>query len=140
MPRKTIENPNNGFAEKRLKNDVVNDLITELGRDGLDDSSVFELVKGLRQNHLTNGAVIKLSEALGLEPEEERNGNDLVGGNQVLSEDSEKYNQTGPENIAGADDDGDGKPVANIEKCTSVDFYRALGIISQTILNNETGG
>lgn len=58
-----------GSAVKRFKNDVINDLISELGRDGLDDHSVRELIRGLLRKYPENVTIIQLNEAIGIEPE-----------------------------------------------------------------------
>ena len=78
MSRQPIKGSGDGLVEKRIKKDVLNDLILELGRDGFDDNSLIELVNGLRLKYPQYEAILKLCEALGREPEQKRNENALT--------------------------------------------------------------
>jgi len=78
MSGQPIQGAGDGLIEKRLKKDALNDLILELSRDGFDDNSLIELVKGLRRKYPQNEAILKQSEALGWEPEQKRDENALT--------------------------------------------------------------
>ena len=54
MNRKPIKDSDGDYAGKRLKIDVINDLITELGRGLDDDDSVRELIEELRRKYSGN--------------------------------------------------------------------------------------
>ena len=136
MYKKPNENSDNGSVGKRLKNDVINDLILELGRDGLDDNSVRELVRVLMQKYPCNGAVIKLGEALGIEEEEQPGQSDNNPVHAVHRAEN---------TVAGyATDRGgyglnkfDTNPVTDTLEYASTDFYRAIGRIILCFLNIE---
>jgi len=136
MHRKQIENLYNSSVEKRSKNDVINDLIVELGRDGLDGNSVRELIRGLTQKYPCNDVVIKLGEALGIEQEEqpEQSSNSPVHAVHRVENTVAGY---------AADRGGyglnksDTHHVTDTLECASTDFYKAIGRIILCFLNIE---
>ena len=76
MNSELINGLGNCFAENRSKNDVINDLIIELGRDGLDNSSIKTLIVRLRQKYPWNELLNKLNDTLEIEPEQEQKRNE----------------------------------------------------------------
>ena len=82
MSIRLIKGSRNGFGVKRSKNDILDDLVMELGRDGLDNDSVGELVRMLSEKYPENGAIIKLREAIGLELEEEPKEKEFIWWNR----------------------------------------------------------
>ena len=148
MCRKLIKGSGDGFIEKRSKSDTINDLIVELGRDGLDDNSVYTLIKGLRKEYPGNNAIIKLSETLGFEPnayshdirpKSQSKKKTLANEGQISKGDGAKYNQTRHEKAIGDSDSGDRKSVENMEECVSTDFYRTVYKMANNIKNNAGG-
>jgi len=135
MPGKPINDTDDYFVEKLMNNDVLDDLGTQLKRYGLDENSINELINGLRERHTNGGAILKLSEALGMEPTQNRIDKDLDGGTQSLKADCANYNQPGLEKITDADDFSCKTPDENTGRCTSAVFSRTVGIISQNIIN-----
>jgi hypothetical protein len=133
----TADSSSGRFTGKRSKDDTINDLIVELGRGGLDNNSVHTLIRGLRQKYPKNVEIIKLSEALGLEPEKKRNEKDLPCRNNRSKADFAKNDQPGLEETTSSVDSGDRKNAASIVKYTPTNFYRAVSSITLVFQNME---
>ena len=123
MKREQTKKSDGRLTGKRIKNDDLADLIVGFDRYGLD---IGDMVSELRRKYPGSYSIIKLSEALGLEPKRMRSVNNPVRGD---------HRQTGSEAIIGAAESGDKKAAASVEKYTSTGFYGAVGKINLHFIN-----
>ena len=139
MNRKSINGSGDGFAERRLKSVVLNDLIVELGRDGLDDTAVRELITELRRKYPCNETINKLSETLCLEVEAapEKNGKNSAGEEDGFNAHLADNDQNGQEEITLTSEFCDFETNINIEKILSSDFCKSVSETSCEVQNNE---
>ena len=77
MSSKTDNEQSDIPKPKKPKSETIREFIAELGQGGISDDVIMELVLGLRQEHPNNDVIIKLSETIDPDYEEDRDENDF---------------------------------------------------------------